>query len=89
MNVIRHDDCCVEIKFLRMLVQAAFENDISRGRRKLPSTVGVESNEERMVVFSGDEEDDGDNHTSAAYYLGPSGRTTGSETRSHTSKSQT
>jgi len=51
MNMIRHNDGGMEIEFLCMLVQAALENNIPSERRKVPTAVGVERDEQGVIVL--------------------------------------
>jgi len=83
MDVIWHDHGRVKIKFGAVLFHTALENNISGSRRKLPATIGDECDEERVGVFLIVRQ------TTAVLIfrlhsaVGPSGRTTGSKTRSH------
>ena len=51
MNVIRHDDQAVEVKFQTVTSQARIDNNCSRCRRQGPTKVSAESREYYLEVW--------------------------------------
>src|SRR6266576_188341 len=50
VNMIRHDDCDLEVKFFSVVVQTACERDRSHASRKNPATVSAEGDKMLRIV---------------------------------------